>query len=195
MCVHKNLIHSSCQKNKRWQWRQNTRHHGRFGQQFIQCHILIREYVCVHSFTSYAAINVHLPQWNVSCMLVFWIFFCWVGISGGIMCRLQAGGGKTQAISNLFSALPFYIFIYISRDRLWVGESIVTSCGELGGAGRLQWRANSLAMNELSSKERCRLAKPTVESKTKHSIVISEVLTAVEAKSTTFNGVMQCIIR
>jgi hypothetical protein len=47
-------------------------------------------------------------------------------------------GGKTQAISNLSSALSFYIFIYISRDRLWVGESIVTSCGELGGAGRLQ---------------------------------------------------------
>jgi hypothetical protein len=55
----------------------------------------------------------------------------------------------------------------------------VTSCGELGGAGRLQWRANSLAMNELSSNERWRLAIPIVESKTEHNIVISEVITAV----------------
>jgi hypothetical protein len=46
------------------------------------------------------------------------------------------GGGNTSHFQLIFSL--FYIFIYISRDRLWVGESIVTSCGELGGAGRLQ---------------------------------------------------------
>lgn len=74
-----------------------------------------------------------------------------VGLCVGI--RQGKGERGTQAASNGSSALLF-CFSYISRDRLWVGESIVTSWGGLEGAGRLQWRANSLAMKELNSNER-----------------------------------------
>lgn len=47
-------------------------------------------------------------------------------------------GGKHKQSPTDPQPYHFTVFIYISRDRLWVGESIVTSWGELGGAGRLQ---------------------------------------------------------
>lgn len=45
----------------------------------------------------------------------------------------------------------YWVDIHIKRLRLCVGESMLTSWGGLEGAGRLQWRANSLLMNALSS--------------------------------------------
>ena len=55
-----------------------------------------------------------------------------------------------------FAFFPFRIFsylcnrVYMSLERLWVGESMMTSCVGLEGAGRL-WRANSLLIKALSS--------------------------------------------
>lgn len=48
------------------------------------------------------------------------------------------GRGDTSKLPTDPQPYHFIVFIHISRDRLWVGESMVTSCGELGGAGRLQ---------------------------------------------------------
>jgi hypothetical protein len=101
---------------------------------------------------------------------------CWFSESSSVglvgLCADFGGMGGREGTSHfhLISALSFYFFVYIRRDRLWVGESIVTSCGELGGAGRLQWRANSFAINVLSSNERWRLETPIVESKREHGI-------------------------
>lgn len=53
---------------------------------------------------------------------------------------MQTSGreGKHKRFQTDPQPYHFTVFSYISRDRLWVGESIVTSWGELGGAGRLQ---------------------------------------------------------
>lgn len=115
MCVQGNLIHSSCQeKNKRWLWRQNTRHHGRFGQQFTQCHILIWEYV----FTSIP--SLHMQQ-------LMFIYLsemsraCWfsetssVGLASvvGLCADFRHGvGGNTSHFQLIFSLTVLYIYLH-----------------------------------------------------------------------------------
>jgi hypothetical protein len=56
----------------------------------------------------------------------------------GLCADFRRGEGGHKQLPTDPQPYNWIVFIHISRDRLWVGESMVTSCGELGGAGRLQ---------------------------------------------------------
>lgn len=173
ICTHacrETSYHNCCQQKHKYSWTQNIRHHGRPGQQlFIQNHVLISKHVFISILElCMQLVRIYLSKVSTDC----WFFeSSSVGLVGSSADFGGMGRGEGTSHFHLISALQFYLFVYIRRDRLWVGESIVTSCGELGGAGRLQWRANSFAINVLSSSERWRLATPIVESKRKHGII------------------------